>query len=72
MGQRRIFAANQRQAANKFKKKYGNEDIYDVTREVPLSTPKNERFFRVTSVKKGRLPKSKLSKLNYPLIKRRR
>ena len=69
MGQQvRIYGKTKREVAKKFKNEYKDRDIYDITREVPKNTKPNERFFRVTSVNKGRLPKSRLSAYNFPKV----
>jgi hypothetical protein len=60
--QKRIFARTGKLAVRKFKRTNKNYNIYDVTKEVPKNTKPNERFYRITAVKKGTFPKSKLSK----------
>jgi len=56
-----IRANSVREASKLFKRKYQTQDIYDITRE---STTYKNGLYRVTSVTKGKFPKSKLSKYN--------
>lgn len=55
-----------RDSAIRFLRKYPTYDIYDITRE---SVQSKNGFYRITAVKKGRFPKSKLS--NYNQYRRR-
>jgi len=59
--QKSIKADSVKQAAKKFLKQNPKQSIYDVTRE---SVSYKNGLYRVTSVKKGTFPKSKLSKYN--------
>ena len=57
-----IRADSMKESAKIFKRKYPDQDIYDITRE---SVSYKNGLYRITSVSKGSLPKNQISKYNY-------